>query len=370
MQDIVIIGGGVIGCLSALNLLDAGARVTLIERQQVGREASWAGGGIVSPLYPWRYPTAISVLSDWSQGYYPNLAERLAQFTSIDPEVTACGLLWLDHAEQDEALDWATRQGKPLHRVDVEFIYRQVPVLAEGYRSALWQADLANVRNPRLMAALRARLAQMPACRLLENTADTRLLLDQGQVRGVHCNGQNLSADAVVLAAGAWSGDLLAGLGLALPVQPVKGQMLLYRGEPGWLRSMVLSDGRYAIPRRDGHILLGSTLEHAGFDKSTTEQALESLRASAAQLLPALAQQQPVRQWAGLRPGSPDGVPYIGEVPDYPGLWLNTGHFRNGLVLAPASCRLLADLMLRRPPVVDPTPYQVEGRVQRLAESQ
>lgn len=369
MQDIVIIGGGVIGCLSALNLLDGGARVTLIERQQIGREASWAGGGIVSPLYPWRYPPAISRLADWSQGFYPQLGEQLAQATAIDPEVTPCGLLWLDHAEQDDALDWAAREDKPLHRVDAEFIYRQVPVLAEGYRSALWQADLANVRNPRLMAALRTRLAQMPGCRLLEHAGDARLWLEQGRVVGVQAGGQRLPADAVVLATGAWSGEVLAELGLGLPVQPVKGQMLLYKSEPGWLRSMVLFESRYAIPRRDGHILLGSTLEHEGFDKSTTAQALDSLHASAVRLLPALAGQQPVRQWAGLRPGSPDSVPYIGEVPEYPGLWLNTGHFRNGLVLAPASCRLLADLMLRRQPVVDPAPYRLEGRVQRLADS-
>ena len=367
MRNVVIIGGGVIGCLSALNLLEAGVRVTLVERGRIGREASWAGGGIVSPLYPWRYPCAISALADWSQGFYPQLAERLAERTGIDPQVTPCGLLWLDSEEQDTALAWATGQGKPLHSVDADFIYRQVPVLAPGYTSALWQADLANVRNPRLMAALRAALAAHPDCRLLEDCADTRLLVEHGRVVGARCAGENLQADAVVLAAGAWSGEFLAELGMALPVVPVKGQMLLYKTEPGWLPSMVLFGGRYAIPRQDGHILIGSTLEHEGFDKTTTEAALDSLRASAAQLLPALATQQPVRQWAGLRPGSPDGVPYIGEVPDYPGLWLNTGHYRNGLVLAPASCQLLADVMLGRQPIIDPAPYAVGAGMQKLA---
>lgn len=363
MRNVVIVGGGVIGCLSALNLLDAGAHVTLIERQQVGREASWAGGGIVSPLYPWRYNQAVSALSDWSQNFYPGLGRRLAEQTGIDPQVTPCGLLWLDPDEQTEALAWAANHDQPLCRVDADFIYQRVPMLAAGYESALWQADLANVRNPRLMAALRAYLADTPGCRLLEDVPDTRLLIEQGRVRGVRCAGEALRADAVVLAAGAWSGDFLAGLGLALPVEPVKGQMLLYKTEANWLRSMVLSAGRYAIPRRDGHILIGSTLEREGFDKTATEAALNSLRASAAQLLPALAGQEPVMQWAGLRPGSPEGVPYIGEVPDYPGLWLNTGHYRNGLVLAPASCHLLADLMLARRPIIDPLPYAVKGLV-------
>jgi glycine oxidase len=107
---------------------------------------------------------------------------------------------------------------------------------------------------------------------------------------------------------------------------------------------------------------VGSTLEYTGFDKSTTEEALASLRASAAELLPALAKAEAVGHWAGLRPGSPDGIPYIGELESHPGLWLNCGHFRNGLVLAPASCRLLADLMLGREPIVDPRPYAPMAR--------
>ena len=144
---------------------------------------------------------------------------------------------------------------------------------------------------------------------------------------------------------------------------PVKGQMILYKCAADFLPRMVLAKGRYAIPRRDGHILIGSTLEHSGFDKTPTDEALESLRASAAELLPELADMQPVAHWAGLRPGSPEGIPYIGPVPGFDGLWLNTGHYRNGLVLAPASCRLLADLMSGREPIIDPVPYAPAGRL-------
>ena len=366
MSDAVVIGGGVMGCLSALNLLEAGARVTLVERSELGREASWAGGGIVSPLYPWCYSQPISALADWSQGFYPGLGRELAELTGIDPEVSSCGLMWLDHDEQADALSWAQREGKPLLSVDADFIYRQVPGLAPGYRSALWQADLANVRNPRLMAALRARLLQFPGFTLLEHTPVQSLLVEQGRACGVRHTKGELRADAVVLAAGAWSGEWAAALGLSLPVEPVKGQMLLYKCEPGWLPSIVLFGGRYAIPRRDGHVLVGSTLEHAGFDKTPTEQALASLRESAQRLLPALENQAPVAQWAGLRPGSPDGVPFIGELSSLPGLWLNVGHYRNGLVLAPASCRLLADLMGGRAPVIDPQPYAPAGRLESV----
>ena len=148
-----------------------------------------------------------------------------------------------------------------------------------------------------------------------------------------------------------------------LPVEPVKGQMILYKCAEDFLPSMVLAKGRYAIPRRDGHVLIGSTLEYAGFDKTPTDVALESLKASAEELLPALKDAEVVGHWAGLRPGSPEGIPFIGEVPSYPGLWLNCGHFRNGLVLAPASCQLLADLMLGREPIIDPAPYAPAGRL-------
>ena len=244
-----------------------------------------------------------------------------------------------------------------MRRVDSAFIYQQVPALAPGYQSALWQDDLANVRNPRLMAALLAWLNANPAFTLLEHSAASELLVSRGRVRGVRIREGELASDTVVLAAGAWSGQWLEPLGISLPVEPVKGQMQLYHCEPGWLPSMVLFNGRYAIPRQDGHVLIGSTLEHTGFDASTSAEGFASLRESAIALLPGLAKQQPVGQWAGLRPGSPDGVPFIGEVPGIGGLWLNTGHYRNGLVLAPASCRLLADLIVKRKPCVDPAPY-------------
>ena len=124
------------------------------------------------------------------------------------------------------------------------------------------------------------------------------------------------------------------------------------------LDRVVLSDGRYLIPREDGRILVGSTLERTGFEKQLTEQAHRSLYQSALDLLPALAECEVEAQWAGLRPGSPDGIPYIGAVEGFANLYLNAGHYRNGLVLAPASCRLVADLMLKRTPEIDPQPYR------------
>ncbi|UVE19670.1 glycine oxidase ThiO [Pseudomonas sp. LS44] len=359
----MVVGGGAIGLLSAFLLASQGQSVVLLERQLAGQEASWAGGGIVSPLYPWRYSQAVTALAHWSQDFYPQLGAQLMAETGVDPEVYVTGLYWLDLDDEAEALAWARREGRPLVAVGIEEAYRAVPVLGTGFTRAVHMAGVANVRNPRLTRALREALLRMPNVTLHEHCAVSGFIRDGQRVVGVHTEAGEIRAERVVVAAGAWSGELLAGLGVELPVEPVKGQMILFKCAEDFLPSMVLAKGRYAIPRRDGHVLVGSTLEHAGFDKTPTEVALASLKASAVELLPALAGAEVVKHWAGLRPGSPEGIPFIGPVPGYDGLWLNCGHYRNGLVLAPASCRLLADLMLGRETIIEPAPYAPAGRL-------
>ncbi|MGY4819435.1 glycine oxidase ThiO [Pseudomonas chlororaphis subsp. piscium] len=362
-QQVVIVGGGVIGLLTAFNLASAGQQVVLLERSNVGQESSWAGGGIVSPLYPWRYSPAVTALAHWSQDFYPQLAERLFATTGVDPEVHTTGLYWLDLDDEAEALAWAQREQRPLSAVDISAAHDAVPVLGGGFSRAIYMADVANVRNPRLVKSLKAALSALPAVTIHEQCEVSGFIREGERVLGVQTSLGEIRGDQVVLAAGAWSGELLKSLGLALPVEPVKGQMILYKCASDFLSCMVLAKGRYAIPRRDGHILIGSTLEHEGFDKTPTSSALESLKASAIELIPALAQAEVVGHWAGLRPGSPEGIPYIGPVPGLAGLWLNCGHYRNGLVLAPASCQLFADLMLGQEPIIDPAPYAPGGRI-------
>ncbi|MGX5220802.1 glycine oxidase ThiO [Pseudomonas segetis] len=358
----VIVGGGVIGLLSALNLAKH-CDVVLLDSTAVGTEASWAGGGIVSPLYPWRYSDAVTALAQWSQDFYPGLGAQLLETTGIDPEVHSTGLYWLDLDDEAEALAWACAAQKNLRSVDITDVQAQVPALGMGYQRAIHMPGVANVRNPRLVKALRAALLQLPNVSIKEHSPVSGFIRDGQRVVGVQTVSGAVMADQVVLAAGAWSAELLRPLGIELPVEPVKGQMILYKCADDFLPSMVLAKGRYAIPRRDGHILIGSTLEYEGFDKTPTDVALQSLKASAEELLPALADAQVVGHWAGLRPSSPEGIPFIGPLPGFDGLWLNCGHYRNGLVLAPASCQLLADLMQGRAPIIDPAPYAPEGRL-------
>lgn len=361
-MDFLIIGGGINGLLLARELASEGAQVLLLEQGRCCGESSWAGGGIVSPLYPWRYRDAVTALASWAQDFYPRLSRELLDRTGIDPELWQCGLLMLDADDEQDALRWAAVNARRMARVDPAFIYSRENALATGFQSGLWMPDVANVRNPRLGQALLAELRQLPSVEVREHCPVSRIDFKAGRVSRVKAgtgqNEQSWEADKTILCAGAWTGLLAGQLGLTLPVEPVKGQMLLYRFDDPPIREILLTRGRYLIPRRDGHLLVGSTLEYEGFDKTTTAAARLSLQESAEALLPVLRSHRPVAQWAGLRPAAPAGVPYIGRLPGFDNLYVNAGQFRNGLVLAPASARLLADLLLDRPPIVDPTPYR------------
>lgn len=363
MSRILIVGGGVIGMLLAREMSRAGWQVSLFEQGICGREASWAGGGIVSPLYPWRYPPAVTALAGWSQDFYPELAQALARESGIDPELNPHGMLVLSVDDEAEALEWARTQDRWMEPVEAEFIYQREPHLAPGFGHALYMPKVASIRNPRLGQSLRQALLNSGRVEIYEQAPVQELKRNNGRVNGVRTPQGDFYGELVVITAGAWSGGLLASLGVELPVEPVRGQMILFRAEPGLLQGMVLKDGRYLIPRRDGHILCGSTLERVGFDKSTTEEARQDLYQAAIQLLPALAERELESHWAGLRPGSPQGIPFIGPVPGVEGLYVNAGQFRNGLVLAPGSVRVLVDQILGRAPVVDPAPYRLEGRI-------
>lgn len=359
---VVVVGGGINGLLTARELINADCDVVLLEQGLLAREASWAGGGIVSPMYPWRYPPAVSALAHWAQQAYPTLAEQLLAETGIDPEFERCGLLFMDPPDVRDAQIWATQQHVPLERLSGIEMQLRWPGLPDTCSNGLFMPTLANIRNPRLLKALIASLRRYPRMRLQEQAEVVAIHARGTQAYAGHAQvelatGERISGDAIVVCAGAWCGRLLTPLGLTLPVKPIRGQMQLYQLAPGAVATMILREGHYLIPRRDGLVLCGSTLEDVGFDKSTTSAAHTQLRAAAIAIWPSLAKVEPIQQWAGLRPSSPNGIPFIGALPEHEGLWINAGQFRNGLVLAPASARLLVDQLLGRPPAIDPAPY-------------
>ncbi len=355
--DAIIIGGGVSGLMSARELSDSGKQVVLLERQALGKESSWAGGGILSPLVPWRAAEPITALCRWSQSAYPLLAEELQASTGIDPEWLPSGLLFTDCDHIDLVKAWAETHATRYESLacnDLEGIEPNIRAVSEN---PLLLPDIAQVRNPRLLRALKIDLAQR-GVELLEHHPVDEIRIENGRAVGIVSRNQLFTAEDYVVTAGAWSGLVACNSGLPeLPIMPVKGEMLIFDSPPGLLKHMVISGGRYLIPRKDGKILAGSTIENAQFNKSCTDKALEALSCFATSLLPPLKQYAIEKHWAGLRPGSPDGIPTIGPHPEVANLFFNCGHFRNGFVMAPAAARLLANHILRQTAIVPPEPY-------------
>jgi glycine oxidase len=352
----LIIGGGIIGMLTAHELRLAKHQVTLVERQQPARESSWAGGGIISPLFPWRYLDSVTHLASWSQQHYPELCAKLARDTNTDPQLTNSGLLIVAPNEIDQAKAWAKQHQHKLEPIDAATFKQLEPAAAQPSDNALWMPAINQVRNPRLGRALKQYIVQQGVS-LLSDTTVTQIDCHQQQCLGVKTTRETLSAGGVIVCAGAWSQQLLADYTSPPAIRPMRGQMLIFKTEPGTIQRMVLEENRYVIPRRDGRVLFGSTIEDVGFDKQTTQEAYDELRDIAISRFPVLAKYPIEHHWAGLRPGSPAGIPYISAHPEIANLYINAGHYRNGIVLGLASARLAADIVLQRTPIIDPKPY-------------
>jgi glycine oxidase len=359
-MDCIVIGGGIAGILTARELAAAGLAVALLERNGLGSGATGAAGGILSSLYPWREPPALQTLSAWSQSRYPSLINALSEETGIDVEWEKSGLLILENADANEALDWAARSGVRLSLVSAREIRELEPGLEvekNGIRAGLWLPDVAQVRMPRLTRALRQALLSV-GVDVREGVEVISVAVEDGRVTGVDTARGRIAAPRVIVCAGAWSSGLLGPLAPAgFAVRPVRGQMIAYQGPPALLRHIVLHDEHYLVPRRDGLIVVGSTVEESGFDNSTTSAARHALEQAARVLLPAVCAYPCRHHWSGLRPASSDQLPYIGKHPDIEGLFFNTGHFRSGILHALASARLLREILLGQSPSLEPAAY-------------
>lgn len=357
--DITLIGGGVIGLLIAREFFNAGATVTVIDKNLLGQESSWAGGGILLPLYPWRQADAITRLSIQSLTLYPALAAQLIAETHRDPEWNPCGLLITKNPDITAAVDWCNANNIAFQRAEAEF-FNDLDTIPDH---PLWLPEIAQARNPRLVKSLKQDLINKGVT-LIEHCELIRITLTQNRITSINTTSGQFPVNQLIISAGAWTGQLFRTLfpemmGDAPKIAPVKGQMLLFDAKPETLRTMVLDGDQYLIPRRDGKILVGSTVEQDDFNKSTTTEARDRLTKFALKLLPALKNAPLIHHWAGLRPGTDHGIPYIDKHPEICNLSINAGHFRNGLVMGPASAQLMVDLILGRPTAVAPEPYQL-----------
>jgi glycine oxidase len=356
--DCIIIGSGIAGLTTALRLRQAGFSVTLLEREQLGREASWAGGGILCPLYAWRYPEPVMRLAAAGMARYPAFIEELRSEQAIDPEFYQSGLLILDPIQTpDEAAQisaWAAHYPYSQQWQAAQTHFSHLP-----HQNALWLPDINTVRNPRLLHALIAAVRQAGVV-LLERQPARELLVENNRIMGVRCANATYSAEQVIVTAGAWSGGLIPGLSPA-HIFPVRGQMIRFEPTPApGLHTILMDQGIYLIPRLDGSVVVGSTVEHVGFDKHTTEEAMAHLHRTALALWPNLARNAIAQQWSGLRPGSQDEIPYIGAHPEIEGLWVASGFYRNGLAMGPAVAEILTNLIEGRAAFMDLADYRLD----------
>lgn len=320
----LIIGAGVVALTTAQRLLLQGAKVTLLESGEVGRESSWAGGGILAPLCPWDYPDEVTNLTGLGSRLFPQWAADLYAKTGIDPEFSLSGMLILPTFDLALAEKWCLSHNEQFQSTD----------------DGILLPDVAQVRNPRLVQALRKHVEMLGGA-IFEQCEVNEVLTNKNEVVGLATSQGELRAERFIVSAGAWSKKILGQYALQLDIKPMRGQMLLFKFDAPPLLNIVLQDGMYLIPRRDGHLLVGSTLEDVGFDKSTTAEARDSLWRRAQVILPALKEMPLVQHWSGLRPASPRNIPTIGQHPQLQNLYLNSGHFRYGVTMAPASAEIL-----------------------------
>ena len=336
--DFIIIGGGIIGMTTARELAVRGASVALIEKGELGKEASWAAGGILSSMRPWAENPASAELSGHGKIFYPRYINSLIDETGIDPEYVNSGLIIIEAKHIADVKHWASSKC-----INVKEKIEDLNPDIKLPEQAVLLPEIAQLRPPRLLKALRKSL-KLLSVSLYENTDITNLMTRNGRCEQVEFNGGKLSAESVIITAGAWSKLVLGERADGMNIKPIHGQMMCVKPSESILKSIILDGGHYLIPRQDGHVLIGSTMEDIGFNKETTMAAQEELQDWAASVWPRLKNATLVKHWSGLRPSTDAEKPFIGLVPDFKNLYLNTGHFRKGILQAPSSALLLADM--------------------------
>ncbi len=354
-------GGGAIGLAIALDLRREGLRVAVIDRTQPGREASWAGAGIIPPAHESHAKTPYDLLRAVSYRRFPELAAEIQSRFGHDIGYRVSGAIDIDETTVSPSLrqhvrDLRSAAGVEHRRLSPVELAELEPELTAD--QADWIAGHCQIRNPRFLAGIETLLrndgvdiiADDPAIEFSWKGSS------RSEVSGIRlATGTLINADHTIIAAGAWSGQLLqqAG-GIDLPIYPVQGQILVLDAHDITLRHILLQGKRYIVPRDDGLVLIGSTEEEVGFGKQVTAQAMTDLRQFASSLVPALARKPALHSWAGLRPANRLGHPVLGRAGGITNLWVATGHFRHGVQQSLGTSRLIADWIVGRPSFARP----------------
>ena len=347
--DAAIIGGGVIGLAVARALALRGVRdVLLIERGALGAESSWAAAGMLAPQAEANRAHEFFYLTCESRDMYAAFAAGLLDETGINIELETTGTLYLaftlhDAEELETRYQWQQQAGLPLEQLSAAEAKSLEPSICEDVRAALKFPLDTQVDNRRLISALVSANERL-GIRMQTGTTVISLKIVRGRVTGLETSCGFVAANSVVIAGGAWS-SLLGASDIALPnlrIKPVRGQMLCFEAVPQIARHVIYSPRGYIVPRRDGRLLAGSTTEHAGFEKHVTAAGVQSILSAALEISPRIASLPLTDSWAGLRPRAADTLPVLGPCAEIEGVFYATGHYRNGILLAPITGELIA----------------------------
>ena len=353
--DVAIIGGGVIGLAVARALALRGVRdVLLFERGSLGAEASSAAAGMLAPQAEANRAHEFFRLTCQSRDMYPAFAAALFAETGIDIELETTGTLYLAFTEHDadeleKRYEWQRRAGLPIEKLSAASARQLEPAINEDLRAALKFPLDTQVENRRVISALACANERL-GVRMETGIEVTSVRIEQDRVTGIETSRGPIATDAAVIAGGAWSSLLGAG-DKRLPdlrIKPVRGQMICFEPNPPLVRHVIYSPRGYLVPRRDGRLLAGSTTEHAGFEKRVTAAGVQSILSGVLEISPRIASLPMTNSWAGLRPRAADTLPVLGPCAEIEGIYYATGHYRNGILLAPITGEVIARAIVDR----------------------
>jgi glycine oxidase len=361
--DVAIVGAGVMGCAVALRLAQRGLSVTVVERGIPGAEASSAAAGILGPQWESEGAGPLLDLGLRSRALYPAFAAELRELSGIDVGHARSGLLEVALDEQQERAlvarrAWQHARGLRAELLDERELRALEPRLGSGARAGLRLPDEGHV-NARSLARALSQAAAMAGAQFLQGRYVRRVLIAGGRAQGLELDGETLAAGTVVIAAGSWS-SLVEGSGVPPPiVRPARGQMVAIEMRPPLFRHVLAPFGRgYLVPRLDGTVLAGSTLEMVGYRKEVTVAGLSEILAMVRAVVPALDAAPVVETWSNFRPYTDDHLPVLGKSA-VEGLILATGHYRYGILLTPITAQVLAELIATGAPSVDLAPFSI-----------
>jgi glycine oxidase len=333
MTDVLVIGGGIIGLATAIALSQKGANVTVIEREICGKGATWAAAGMLAPEAE-RLEGTLLDFGIRSRDMYPKWIANLMRLSGLDCGYWCCGMIAPSLEESDHQI--ISQHPKYINREESR---KRQSGLGESILGSLWLPEDGQVNNRKLAKALLT-TSQSLSIKILEGVTVYQIVRDAQRVTHLDTSVGNLQGDRYILATGAWTRSLLP-----LPVKPIKGQMLSVFDRDRQLQRVIYAPSCYIVPRQDGKIVIGATVEDNGFAQGNTAAGLAQLLNRAIAVYPAIANMPITETWWGFRPHAPNEIPILGAS-DYENLILATGHYRNGILFAPITAQLISDFVI------------------------